>query len=219
MKEIIIIGSGAVAAEVSTYVDDINNAVGKESISIKGFLDDSKDNFINNSKKYRFTAPHLGTIDSYTFSAKENFVFGFANIAGRKTVLNKLVDKKLNFFTIIHPTAQVAASAILGTGNIIYPNCVIGPGAVIGNNNLITSFSFISHDCVIGDNNFFATAGLSGNVNVGNHNFFGIRSVVIPGLKIGSDNILQAGMTIDKNVGDHETVFYRFKEKIIAVIK
>ena len=218
MKEIIIIGSGAVAAEVCAYVDDINSIKAKH-IVIKGFLDDSQPNFEANAKRYGFSAPYLGTIDTYPVSHVEHLVFGFANIAGRKKTLERLEGKSIKFFTIIHPSAQVAASAKLGTGNIIYPNCVIGPGSIIGDNNLITSFSFVSHDCIVGNNNFFATAGLSGNVIVGDNNFFGIRSVVIPGIQIGSDNTMQAGMTIDKDVTNGETVFYRFKEKVIAIAK
>jgi sugar O-acyltransferase (sialic acid O-acetyltransferase NeuD family) len=218
MKEIIILGSGAVGAEVSAYVDDIN-AIHKDSYVIKGFLDDSEANFERNAKKYAFTQPYLGTVETYPLSEKDNLIFGFANIASRKRMIERLADRNVKFATIIHPSSQVAASAVLGNGNIIYPNCVIGPGSRMGDNNLITSFSFISHDCIVGDNNFFATAGLSGNVTVGDNNFFGIRSVVIPSITIGSGNTLQAGMTIDKNVGNDETVFYRFKEKVIVISK
>lgn len=216
MKDIIIIGSGAVAAEVCTYIADINK-LQPGTFRLKGILDDSPENFKINTARYGFELPYLGTTSSYAFPGGEEFILGFAGIASRKIVLQRLEGKNLPFASLIHPSAQVAASARLGSGNIIYPNCVIGPAAVIGNNNLITSFSFISHDCTVGDNNFFATAGLSGNVSVGNNNMFGIRSVVIPSVSIGSDNTIQAGMTIDKNVGNKETVFYRFKEKVIAI--
>ena len=40
---------------------------------------------------------------------------------------------------------------------------------------------------------------------------------MLPSVIIGSDNTIQAGMTIDKNISDNETVFYRFKEKIYIV--
>ena len=112
---------------------------------------------------------------------------------------------------------MISKSAKLGKGNIIYPNSVVGPNANLGNFNLVTSYSFISHDCTIGDYNFFSTAGLAGNVDIGNRNFFGIRSTVLPSVKIGNDNLIQAGMVVDKNVTDKETVFYRFKEKVTVI--
>jgi len=89
----------------------------------------------------------------------------------------------------------------------------------IGNHNLITSYSFISHDCKIGNGNFFSTAGLAGRITIGDNNFFGIRSTVIPHVSIGSSNVVQAGMIVDKSVKDNTTIFYRYKEQILAIPK
>ena len=218
MINVIILGSGAVAAEVCSYIRDINKTA-IEKINVKGFIDDNPENFKINAIKYKFGQPYLGTSDSYAFNDEDKYIFGFANIKSRLNFLDKDISRKMSFITIIHPTALIADSASIGDGNIIYPNCVIGPNATIGNNNILTSYSFISHDCHVGNNNFFSTSGLSGNVIVGNNNFFGIRVIVIPEVIIGSNNLIQAGMTIDKNVSDDETVFYRFKEKISIIKK
>ena len=72
---------------------------------------------------------------------------------------------------------------------------------------------------MVGDNNFLSVAGLAGTVKVGNNNYFGLRSTVIPGVEVGNNNVIQAGMIIDKNVKDDTTVFYRFKEKVMAIPK
>ena len=214
MKEVIIIGSGAVAAEISSYLEDVNKMQAAEEIKIIGFLDDNPDNFAVNADKYKFVEPYLGATNSFDFSTNENYILGFANIQSRKNLLSNLIHLSLNFLTVIHPTVQIAKTAQIGPGTVIYPNCVIGPNVKIGAHNLITSYSFISHDCIVGDNNFFSTSGLSGDVRVGNNNFFGIRATVLPGINIGSLNTIQAGMTLDKDVSDQETVFYRYKEKI-----
>lgn len=216
MRKVIIIGSGAVAAEVCSYIDDINN-ISNEPIIVKGFIDDEYDNFKKNVKKYKFTQPYLGNTNSYNFNQEDNFIFGFANIKGRQIFLKRIRNSTIPFLTIKHPSAIIAKTARIGAGNIIYPNCVIGPNAEIGDNNIFTSFSFISHDCKVGNNNFFATGGLAGNVTVADNNFFGIRATILPSIKIGSNNIIQAGMTIDNDVTDNETVFYKYKEKITII--
>jgi sugar O-acyltransferase (sialic acid O-acetyltransferase NeuD family) len=218
MINIVIIGSGAVAAEVCSYINDINVMASKK-IRVNGFIDDNYENFKKNAIKYKFDQPYLGTSDSYEFNDENKFIFGFSNIKSRLNFLSKDIAKKISFITIIHPTALIADTAVIGEGNIINPNCVIGPNATIGNNNILTSYSFISHDCNVGNNNFFSTSGLSGNVSVGDNNFFGIRVTVIPEVTIGSNNLIQAGMTIDKNVSDDEVVFYRYKEKISVINK
>jgi sugar O-acyltransferase (sialic acid O-acetyltransferase NeuD family) len=218
MINVIIIGSGGVAAEVCTYINDINK-ISHKKINLVGVLDDNYENFKINSLKYKFDKPYLGTSDSFKFNDENKFIFGFSNIKSRLSFLNKDIAKQMSFITIIHPTALIADTAIIGEGNIINPYCVIGPNVVLGNNNILTSYSFISHDCNVGNNNFFSTSGLSGNVTVGDNNFLSIRVTVLPDITIGSNNLIQAGMTIDKNVSDDETVFYRYKEKISIINK
>jgi sugar O-acyltransferase (sialic acid O-acetyltransferase NeuD family) len=217
MKPIIFIGSGAVASEVISYLEDIHAQNPTESFEIYGFLDDDRDSFNLKSIKYGFKGFFLGSISEHEFSQEYSYVFGFGSPHAKSKVAQSFDLEKYDFPNIIHPSVVISKSAKLGKGNIINPNCVIGPNCLIGNFNLITSYGFISHDCEIGDYNFFSTAGLSGNVTVGHSNFFGVRSTVIPEVKIGSNNTIQAGMIIDKNISDNETVFYRFKEKVVFI--
>ncbi|MDV3575615.1 hypothetical protein CMU59_01070 [Elizabethkingia anophelis] len=217
MKPIIFIGSGAVASEVISYLEDIEKLNPLQKFEVHGFLNDNEEDFRIKSEKYDFRGNFLGPINEHQFSDDYSYIFGFADPNGKNNIAQKLDIGSLDFPTIIHPSVVISKSAKLGKGNIIYPNSVIGPNCKIGNFNLITSYSFISHDCEIGDYNFLSTAGLAGNVKIGNKNFFGIRSTIIPSVTIGSENTIQAGMIIDKNVADNETVFYRFKEKMTII--
>lgn len=216
MKKVVIIGSGAVAAEVCSYIIDINKEQ-DDKIEILGFLDDSEERFNSNALKYQFKQTYLGTFNEYVYKPDELYIFGFANIQGRINFMETNKEKTIKFINLIHPSAIIAESANIGEGNLINPYCIIGPNAVVGNNNILTSYSFISHDCTVGNNNFFSTSGLSGHVNVGDNNFFGIRATIIPDIIIGSNNTIQAGMIIDKNISDNETVFYKYKEKITII--
>jgi acetyltransferase-like isoleucine patch superfamily enzyme len=217
MKNIIIIGTGAVAAELTSYIED-NNLICSEKINLVGYLEYDY-NIELYYKKYELTKPILGNIDDFVPEDGQEFLIGFANINFKKIIIDKLVSKKAIISNFIHHSAIVANTSKIGKGNIIYPHCIIGPKAIIGDYNNITSYSFISHDCILGNNNFLSTAGLAGRVEVGDNNFFGIRSTVIPSIKIGNNNTIQAGMVIDKNINDDSTVFYRFKEQITAIYK
>jgi sugar O-acyltransferase (sialic acid O-acetyltransferase NeuD family) len=217
MKPIIFIGSGAVASEVISYLEDIQTQNPITKFVIHGFLNDSEDDFKLKSQKYAFEGSFLGPISQHKFSNNYSYIFGFASPEGKFKISERVDLYNLDFPNIIHPSVVISKSVNLGKGNIIYPNSVIGPNAKIGNFNLVTSYSFISHDCVIGDYNFLSTAGIAGNVLIGDRNFFGIRSTIIPSIQIGNDNLIQAGMVIDKNVTDNETIFYKFKEKITVI--
>lgn len=216
-NKIVIVGTGAVAAEITSIIED--TPYGEiADIEIRGYLEYTY-NINKYYDKYKFVKPILGDIDTYLPMEDDFFVLGVANISFRKKLIRILEAKKVQFINIVHHTAIVARTAYLGKGNLINPNCMIGANVVLGDFNLLTSGSIISHDCVVGNNNVFSTGLLCGHVTLGNDNNFGIRGTVIPHIVIGDRNVIQAGMIVDKNVPDDATVFHRFKEKIIGIPK
>ncbi|WP_299106336.1 hypothetical protein [uncultured Winogradskyella sp.] len=219
MRNVIILGTGGCAAEVTFFIEDYNLKMHEdEKINILGYIDYA-DHLKDNYDKYNFEAPVLCDIDSYEPKADEEVLIAVMNIKFREEMIKALKDKQAKIGSFIHHTVVMPQKLEIGEGNIVAPYCILEKHAIIGSYNLLTSYSFISHDCIVGDNNFFSFAGVAGNVNVGNNNYFGLRSLVIPGIKVGNNNVVQAGMVVDKNVKDDTTVFYRFKEKIMAIPK
>ena len=219
MRNVIIVGSGGCAAEVTFYIEDNNaNAKTEDQIHILGYID-----YLDASKKhydkYDYKAPLLCDIPSYEPKPGEELLIAIMDVKSRKKEIAKLEAKNAKIGSFIHRTAIMSKNLNIGIGSIIYPFCVIEKHAKVGNYNLLTAYSFISHDCTVGDNNFLSSAGIAGNVKVGNNNYFGIRSTVIPGIEIGNNNLIQAGMTVDKNVKNDTTVFYRYKEQVLAIPK
>lgn len=217
IKKIVIIGTGAVAAEITSNIEDTQFGEIAQ-IEIKGYLE-YQQNVEGYYKKYDLQKPIIGDVDTYIPEEEDWFVIGAANIEFRKKLISTLKARSAKFATLIHHTAMVARTAKIGEGNVINPMCMIGPNANIGDFNILTSGTLISHDCVVGSNNAFSTAILCGHVKLGNDNSFGIRATVIPKVSIGNRNIIQAGMIVDKDVQDDTTVFHRFKEKVIAIPK
>lgn len=219
MRNVVILGSGGVASELTFYIEDNNaKSTAYEKIHIRGYIDyaESKDKFW---KKYEFDAPLLCDIDEYVPKEDEEVLLGIASIKVRIEMITKLRDKKATIGSFVHHSVVMPKPFNWGIGNIVYPFCIIEKNAIVGDFNLLTSYSFISHDCVVGNNNFLSTAGLAGNVKVGDNNFFGLRSTVIPSVEIGDNNTIQAGMTVDKSIKDDTIIFYRYKEKVLAIPK
>jgi len=216
MRNIIILGAGGAGAEVSFYIEDYNSKVGADQqIRIAGYIDDSKENWV----KYNYKAPLLSDIDSYTPKESEEILIAIMDISLRKKMIKTLLDKNAKIGSFVHHSVVMPGNLDIGEGNIVFPFCILEKHATIGSYNFLTSYCFISHDCVVGDNNFLSVAGLAGSVKVGSNNYFGLRSTVIPGVEVGNNNVIQAGMIVDKNVKDDTTVFYRFKEKVMAIPK
>ena len=216
MKELIIIGAGGHAAEINDYINFTQNQLDVNPIKIKGFLDDNPQSY----KAYQFTAPYLGPISEHIVSKDVAYIMAIANIKYRKPIIKSFLKKGANFISFIHQTAYISPSSVIGKGTIIGPNANIGPNVKIGEFNLINSRCSLGHDTQLGDYNFISpNVCFSGFTSIGHENLFGINSATIPNISVGNNNKIAAGMVLDQNVKDDEVVFYRFKEKIIAVPK
>jgi acetyltransferase-like isoleucine patch superfamily enzyme len=212
MYKYVIIGAGGMAAEVCSYLKDIH-CQSEEMYEIQGFLDSDEATFITKAEKYGFSGKFLGDPLDHEFSKSNRYICAIANPFFRERLAEIASDFLECFPNLIHPTSIVSKNVRIGFGNVISPFCVLGPNVNLGNLNAMTSYSFLSHDCTVGSCNFLSTAGLAGNCLVGNANFFGIRSTLLPSVKVGNANVIQAGMHLDKDIGNSTTVFYKFKEK------
>jgi len=216
LKKVIIIGTGGHSAELDDYIRIVNQTIPDSKMDILGFIDDDPDGF----SKYKFTAPYLGAIKNHEIKKDCFYIMGIANLAYRRIIIEKFLEMGASFTSFIHPTAFISPSASIGAGVVIAPMVNIGPNVIVGDYTLINSRCSIGHDSILGRFNFICpNVCFSGFTSIGDENLFGINSATIPEIKVGNRNKIMAGMILNTSVGDDEVVFYRFKEKIIAVSK
>jgi UDP-3-O-[3-hydroxymyristoyl] glucosamine N-acyltransferase len=216
MRNVVILGAGGAASELTFYIEDYNASdLNETKINIRGYIDYSDEFY----KKYKFQKPLLSDIDSYVPQMDEEVLIAIMDIKFRKKMITTLIEKGAKIGSFIHHSVIRPKDLKIGVGNIVFPYSILEKHSTIGNYNFLTTYCFISHDCVVGDNNFFSVAGIAGSVKVGNNNYFGIGSKVIPQITIGNNNTVQAGMIVDKDIENETTLFYRFKEKVLAIPK
>ncbi|MFT4847597.1 MAG: UDP-3-O-[3-hydroxymyristoyl] glucosamine N-acyltransferase [Sediminicola sp.] len=214
MKEVIIIGAGAHAAEIEEYILD-NNKI-KPEIKIIGYLDDSEENH----QKSQLIFPLLGGVFSFKVDANIELILSIGNLALRSRIITHFTQKNIKFTNFIHHTSRVFRTVKLGVGNVFCPYTQIGPNVVIGNNNTFNNKSSIGHNSIIGDNNMFCpNMGLSGYTVVGNSNFFSLNVVTVPNIKVGNNNVIAPNMVIEKDIESDSVFFHRFKEVVLAIPK
>ncbi|WP_375585631.1 acetyltransferase [Cyclobacterium xiamenense] len=213
--KVIIVGAGGHAAELVDYIHHSNKIDSlREQIEILGLIDDSSENHL----KYDFSYPLLGQISSHQIDKNFFYLMGIANLKYRKKFVEEFIARGANFISYIHPSASVSSTASIGKGVVVAPNVNLGPNSFIGDYSLVNSRVSLGHDTKIGKFNFLSpNVCFSGFTEVGDENLFGINSATIPGIRIGSRNKIMAGMTLEKNVGDDEVVFYRYKERISII--
>ena len=216
MKNVIIIGSGGHSAEIDDYFNFAKKKDSNFDFKIQGFIDDNPLSYEN----YNFTAPFLGDIKSHVVNQESFYIMGIANLRYRRPIIENFLAQGAFFTNFIHPDSYISPSSTIGNGVVIAPGVNVGPKVSIGDFTLINSRSSMGHDTQVGKYNFICpNVCFSGFTVIGEENLFGINSATIPGIKVGNRNKITAGMVLDKNVGDGEVVFYRFKEKVIAIPK
>lgn len=121
----------------------------------------------------------------------------------RSKVYQRLRQAGFNLPNLVHPSATIEPSAVLGVGNQIMAGAVIGSSAQIGNNCIINSNAVVSHDSHLADNVHIAPGALlAGNVQIGADTLVGMGVTLFLGLKIGSRVVITNGLNIFKDVPD-----------------
>jgi acetyltransferase EpsM len=214
VKKVILVGAGGHAAEIVDYIESSPMDKSGAAYEIVGLIDDSEANYIN----YAYAYPYLGSIQKHIPLADCFYVIGIANMKYRQTIIESLLSKGAHFTSFVHPTAIIAKSAQIGVGCVISHNVSLGPKVQLGDFNLINSRCTIGHDTHIGSFNFLSPQVVTGGLSkMGDGNFLGTNAAVLPGVVLGSANVVSAGMIVDKDVENSTTIFHRFKEKILVI--
>lgn len=102
---------------------------------------------------------------------------------------------------IVHPTALIAPSAVLGDGVVVMARAVVGTQTKVADLAIVNTAAIIDHDNVIGAGAHVAPGcALAGNVHVGARALVGIGSAVRPGITIGDDAVIGAGSAVVSNI-------------------
>ncbi|HEX5869677.1 MAG TPA: acetyltransferase [Longimicrobium sp.] len=130
---------------------------------------------------------------------------GIGNNAGRLRCLAALSAADVP--PLIHPSAIVSPSAVLGRGTVVLAGAVVNTGARLGDGVIVNSRGVVDHDCVLADGVHVAPgAVLAGGVHVGARSWVGAGATVIENLTLGDDVMVGAGAVVIRDVPSNVTV-------------
>jgi sugar O-acyltransferase (sialic acid O-acetyltransferase NeuD family) len=107
----------------------------------------------------------------------------------------------------IHPSAQVAATAIMGRGVVIAAGVVVCAHCHIGDGVILNTGCIVDHESRIGAScHVCPGARLAGRVDVDETAFVGIGATIVQRIRIGRSAIVGAGAVVLRDVAAGETV-------------
>jgi acetyltransferase EpsM len=136
-----------------------------------------------------------------------NAVGGIASPAARARVFDLLTDAGLTLPVIVHVSASIEPSALVGPGAQVFAQAYVGTRVVIGAGSLLNAGVVVSHDCVLDAGaNVSPGALLAGGVHVGRLARIGMGATVNVGLRVGAGARIGNGATVKADVPDEGVV-------------
>lgn len=179
MKDIVIFGAGGHAHVIA----DAIKLCGDRVIA---FLDDD-------IEKEDCTGP----ISSYINYTNCEFIIGI----GACDVRNKLSRLNLKWHVVIHPSAIISPSTIIGEGTVVMANAVINARSNIGKHCIINTGAILEHDNILGNFSHLSVgAKTGGTVTIGKNTMVGIGANIRNNLSVCDNCIIGAGATVVKNI-------------------
>lgn len=128
--------------------------------------------------------------------------------AQRQRMVDMLYEQsKVVPINAIHPSTIIAASAVLGYGNLLNANVILGTDTALGNHCLLHTRATIEYGAVIKD---FVQVGAGSVVGAGatlnERVFVGAGATIVAGVEIGTAASIGAGAVVLANVKAGEIV-------------
>lgn len=187
-NRLVIIGAGGHGKVIA----DIALKLGYSDIT---FLDD-------NAKGECLNFIIIGTSEKIPIlnDGNTDFVIAVGNNFIRKNIAEKY---DVNWVTLIHPSAVVAANVEIGKGTAIMAGAIINADAKIGEHCIINTGAVIEHDNIIEDYvHISPNAALGGMVDIGIGTHIGISATVKNNIDICGGCTVGAGAVVVKNIDE-----------------
>lgn len=195
-SKLIIIGTGGHSGSV------IDACEKQGRYEICGLIDDFRQEG-NTAFGYRI----IGKIkDIFTLENRENYCFFIAvgDNNARFKIYFRLHELKLNYATIIHPTAIIARDVTIEPGVVMMARSVVNTFSVIGKQAIINTCASVDHDSIIEEFASMApVTATGGNVIVGKGSSVCIGAIVLNNIVIGNNTIIGAGSLVTENQPDN----------------
>lgn len=134
------------------------------------------------------------------------YLIAIGNNQIRKAISEKFDFPVESYATLIHSSATISRSAVIGNGTVVMPGVVINVDSCVGNHSIINTNAVIEHDNQVGSFvHISPNATLTGGVNVGDGAHIGAGASVIPSKKVGEWAVIGAGGVVIEDIPPFNT--------------
>jgi UDP-N-acetylbacillosamine N-acetyltransferase len=165
---------------------------------VRGFIDDKP----QNEALERWPVIRQGSIDT----TGAGVIVAIGDNVARRRICADLAEAGWRLLNVIHPTACISPSSLLGSGIYVGPHAVISARCDIGNGVIVNSGAVVEHHCVVRPFVHLAPRCVLGHgCEVDALAMVGIGAAVAAGVRVGQGATIGAAAGVEQDVPDHKT--------------
>ncbi|HEY3244492.1 MAG TPA: NeuD/PglB/VioB family sugar acetyltransferase [Phycisphaerae bacterium] len=196
---IVILGTGGNCLDILDMLRALNRPCA-------GFLDDDPDLWNQSIDGLHVLGP-LSMAAELGDCSLVNGIGSPASFRDKEAIIRSCGLPAERFTTVVHPTASVSPTAVLGRGTVLMAHVTVGSHARLGDHVMVLSNSVVNHDAAIGDYSCLASGvSVSGRVVVGRSCYLGTNSSMIGDVSIGDGAMIGMGSVVLDDVAAQTVV-------------
>lgn len=198
MPDLLLVGASGLAREVQAAVQVAG------SHRVVGVLDDDAGRHGSDLAG----VPVLGDVLAAVDHPDAQLLLCVGHGSGRRGIAERLAAAGVTarrYATVVHPSAQLAASCSVGAGSVILAGVVGTASVTVGQHVVVMPNVTLTHDVVVGNYATLAAGvSLGGSVVVGQEAYLGMNTAVRQGLRVGYRSTLGMGGTLVSDLPPEE---------------
>ena len=203
---VLYVGGGGHAVVVAEAARRLCEQTGLKPV---GCLDDREDPMLAHPPE---AVPRIGGLSKINelASTRLSWILAIGDVSVRRRILDAMPEAMSlgSAWTVVHPDASVARTALIGRGVFVGPQAVVHSRAKVGHHAIINSGAIVEHGTHVGANTHVAPGAiLGGEVEVGTDVMVGMGARVVPGVTIGDGAMVGAGSVVRHDVEPGQRVF------------
>ncbi len=203
LNELILVGSGDFALELSEYIVERNNDLSHDNFIISDVISQTKARLPEICSVLGYTPLHHVKHETVKEKEKKHALICLGSAEDRNRIYIELKKNKFSFGTFIHKTAWLASSSKINEGVIVCPYVFIGANSIIGSNTALNVRTTIGHDVNIGESSVISPhVNLNGNSHCGNASFIGAGAIMDPSSSVGNFTKVSSGSIVKGSFGN-----------------
>ncbi len=202
LKPIAVYGAGGFGLEVAMLIEQINDV--EAEWEMVGFFDDgvAKGDIVND-------LPVLGGMaELNSWTSELSLALGLGIPETKRQVCGRISNPNIRFPRLIHPSVIMGSSRYvnIGEGTIVCAGTIVTTNISIGRHVTLNLTCTVGHESTIGDfSSFMPTCNISGEVLIGEGNFWGTGAKVINQKQVGDNVVVGAGAVVTTDLPDNVT--------------